>query len=127
MPLSLDRLVIGGHIPLNYTISHGHSMIFQDKAKSYRTDGGSLITNLKPRFKELKFSFSVVSPANRAEIAKLLATVGTHRDILVSLYPLHEEHRLDIDYSVVGKLTKVPIMTEIIGGYYKTAMQLEET
>ena len=124
---SIDRIFMGAHLPLDYTISHGHSLLFQDKGKSYRTDGGSLITTLKPRFKELSFSFSVVSPSNRQKIAALLAHIGVHRDILVSLYPLNNQNSLELDYSIVGKLTKVPVMSEIIGGYYKTAMKIEET
>jgi len=131
LELSIDRMFMGAHTELTYNLSHGHNMTFVDSSKSYRTEGGSKVSVSRERFKQISFSLSVISAENRMEISRLLAIIGTHHDALVSLYPINGDNLLDIrletDYSLLGKFTKAPIMSEIIGGYYKTTMKLEET
>ena len=124
---STDRIFIGEYLDLQYNMSHGHSLTFEDTSKQYRSTGGSLISNFAPRFKRLKVSFPVVSATDRTKLSSLFARVGVNRDIIFSLYPKNSEQQLEVDYTVTGKFRKVPSLVERIGGYYKTTMEIGET
>ena len=125
--LVIDRIFLGNYFESTFNISHGHTMAFQDSTKQYRTDGGSLRTDLKHRYKQIKAAFSVISAEQRIILAEHFARAGLHKDFLISLYPKNDLTRLEVDYTTVGKFKRVPIMVELIGGYYKGNIDVEET
>lgn len=124
--IEINRIFIGTFISPTYNISHGHSITFQDPAKQFRTDGGTLRTETKFRFRQLQFNLSVIDATDRTKFAELFARAGKQKDILVSLYPEDNYQRLEEDYTMIGKFTKVPVMKERIGGYYKASFTMEE-
>lgn len=124
---NISRIFIGDAIELDYNISHGHSMSFADQSNQSRTDGGSLRSSAKFRYKQLSFKMATISPKDRDRLAILIARAGLQKDMLVSVYPENDNPFVEADYQMIGKFKKIPVMKEIIGGYYTCTFAMEET
>ena len=128
-PLSynISRIFLGRTVDLDYNISHGHSITQKDSSTQVRTDGGSLRSSAKFRYKELKFKMATISPQDRDKLSTLFSRSGQQKDFLISIYPNNDNPTLEADYQIIGKFKRVPVMREVIGGYYSASFVIEET
>lgn len=124
---NISRIFIGEALELDYNISHGHSVVYMDPSSQVRTDGGSIRTSAKYRYKQLTFKMATISPADRDKLTSLFARSGVQKDFLVSVYPENENPYVEADYQMIAKFKKVPVMKELIGGYYTSTFVVEET
>lgn len=123
--VDIGRLIIGNYLEPTYTIDKGYSLTLVEDTKQYRTEGGSLRSDLGIPYKKLTFDISTVKETDRVLIQNNLRRVGMHKDFYISLFPEDTTNK-ERDYSGIFKLTKIPIFSEFINNYYKSKYEMEE-
>ena len=122
----LGRIMVGKYIQPTYNIGYGHSLTWEETTKQYRTDAGSLRSDISIPYRKFEFNLGTITEADRILLQHELRNAGLRRDLFVSLFP--EDASLDkkIDYSGIVKMTKLPRFTEFAQNYYKAKYTMEE-
>lgn len=124
--IEIGRLFIGEYIEPTYNLSFGHQLSWIEKTKQYRTDGGSLRSDISIPTRKLQFDIGTMSEEDRAKIQRNMRYVGLRKDLYISLFPEDNEITKQKDYSGIMKLTKIPSMQEYVHNYYKSKYVMEE-
>jgi hypothetical protein len=122
----IGRLFVGEYIQPTYNIGYGHSLSWEESTKQYRTDAGTLRSDISIPYRKFEFNIGTITEDDRILLQQELRNAGLRKDIFISLFP--EDITLDkkIDYSGIVKLTKVPKFTEFTQNYYKSKYVMEE-
>ena len=120
------RLIIGEYIEPTYNTSYGHNMSWEESTKQFRTDAGTLRSDISLPNRRIEFDIGTMTEADRTNIQAALRTVGLRKDFYISLFPEDSDVDKQIDYSGIVKLVKVPKYTEYANNYYKSKYVLEE-
>ena len=122
----VGRLFVGNYIQPTYNIGYGHSLTWEETTKQYRTDAGSLRSDISLPFRKFEFSLGTITEADRISLQQELRSAGLRKDIFVSLFPEDASNDKKIDYSGIVKMTRVPKFTEFAQDYYKAKYTMEE-
>jgi len=122
----IGRLFIGKYIQPTYNIGYGHSLTWQESTKQYRTDAGSLRSDISIPFRKFEFNLGTITESDRVLLQHELRNVGLRKDLFVSLFPEDASNNKKLDYSGIVKMTKVPKFTEFAQNYYKAKYIMEE-
>jgi len=122
----LGRLIIGKYIQPTYNIGYGHSLTWEETTKQYRTDAGSLRSDISIPYRKFEFNLGTITEDDRVLLQHELRNVGLRKDLFVSLFPEDSSNEKKLDYSGIVKMTKVPKFTEFAQNYYKSKYTMEE-
>jgi len=122
----VGRLIVGKYIQPTYNIGYGHSLTWEETTKQYRTDSGSLRSDVSIPYRKFEFSLGTITETDRITLQHELRNAGLRRDMFVSLFPEDVSNDKKEDYSGIVKMTKVPKFTEFAQNYYKSKYIMEE-
>ena len=122
----IGRLFIGKYIQPTYNIGYGHSLSWEETTKQYRTESGSLRSDISVPYRKFDFNLGTITEADRILLQHELRNVGLRKDLFVSLFPEDASRDKKIDYSGIVKMTKIPRFTEFAQNYYKSKYTMEE-
>ena len=120
------RLIVGNYIQPTFNIGFGHSLSWEENTKQYRTDAGTLRSDISVPYRKLDFNIGTINETDRILLQHELRNVGMRKDLFVSLFPEDSSNDKKIDYSGIFKITKVPTFTEFAQNYYKSKYSMEE-
>jgi|GEM_PF-2019173 len=122
----IGRIFLGKYIEVPYNIELGHNLSWEEDTKQYRSDGGTLRSNIEVPYRKVNFILSAVPEYRRAELQHGFRNVGMRRDFFMSLFPENANENKNIDYSGVVKLIKAPKYAEFANNYFTSKYVMEE-
>lgn len=122
----VGRIIIGDAVEATYNISYGHYLSFEEPTIQYRTDSGSLRSDMALPYKKLEFNMNTLSETDRQVLQRGFADVGKRRDFTVSVFPCDDTEEKKTDYSGIVKLTRIPRFQEFQHNWYKAKYVMEE-
>ena len=125
-PFEIGRLIMGEYIEPTYNLSFGHNISWTESTKQYRTDAGTLRSDIGLPNRKFEFDIGTMTETDRTVIQNALRKVGLRKDFFISLFPDDPDITKTIDYSGIVKLTKVPSYAEYAPKYYKSKYVMEE-
>lgn len=119
---------MGKYISTKLNISKNHSISWKENTQQYRTDSGTLRSDIFSPRKVIEFSLDTMDESDRSLIQEDLYTVGMQKEFYIDLFPLASGNSLykKIDYRGIVKLTRVPKYTEFSNNFYKSTYIVEE-
>jgi hypothetical protein len=124
--LEAARLVVGASWSPKYNADYGASVTPEDASQHYRTDGGSLLTEVGARYRKLSIQLSHLTPLDRAEFWRIVRGNGKSRPMFVSLYPESADPELEQANQVYGKLPNIPTISTPFFNTYSAPCEIEE-
>lgn len=124
--VDIGRIIIGDAVEATYNISYGHYLSFEEPTTQYRTDSGSLRSDMALPYKRFEFNMNTMSESDRQVLQRGFADVGKRRDFTVSVFPCDDIEEKKIDYSGIVKLTRIPKFQEFQHNWYKAKYVMEE-
>ena len=122
----IGRLFMGKVIGTEIGASYGHNIYWRENTKQYRTEAGTLRSDIVSPSKTIDFSLNTVYENERSEIQRAFSTVGKQKDFFISLFPLDCSDIQIADYSGIVKMTKTPKYTEFAPSFYAAKYTVEE-
>jgi len=122
----IGRLFIGKYIQPTYNIGYGHSLSWEETTKQYRTESGSLRSDISVPYRKFDFNLGTITEDDRILLQHEFRNVGLRKDLFVSLFPEDSSQDKKIDYSGIVKMTRIPRFTEFAQNYYKAKYTMEE-
>ena len=124
------RLFAGEYFDSSIGASLNNTWYYNDNSKQYRTDFGSLRTDIVTPSKLIDFDLGTINDLERSSLARSLASVGMYKEFFISVFKNSCDETIkplkELDYSGVVKLISVPKYTEFANKYYNTKIVVEE-
>ncbi len=108
--LQAKRLLLGPYFEPAVNLDYGLQLYWQDNSPQRRTQGGSLRTDVRTRYRVLKGRLGHLSDAERAIALETLRQIGLRTETFISVFP-GEGGAEERDYSLLGKFTASPEFT----------------
>lgn len=118
--LQASTLLIGPHWEPTVSADLGATVGVTDLSQQTRTEGGSLRTDRRPRFKTLKFSLSALPDAEASELYHMLMMTGLHAPVFVSAFPENESLSKEVMFQLHGKMKQSAAFSQ---DYFDAASQ----
>jgi hypothetical protein len=122
----LGRLLAGDAIEPKIGVSFGHKVYWKENTKQYRTEAGTLRSDILAANKVIEFSLNTTYESERANIQRSLAGIGKRKEFFISLFPADCEITKEITYSGIVKMTKIPKYPEFAPDFYSAKYIVEE-
>lgn len=120
------RIFMGEAIETAVGVSLGHSIYWKETTNQFRTEDGTLRSDIITPSKVLAFSLDTINDSDRQNLQRSFAQVGMREDFFVSLFPGSCTSNKELDYSGIVKLTKIPKYSEFAQNFYKSKYVVEE-
>jgi hypothetical protein len=120
------KLFCGNYFQSRVSASLGNIWYYKDGSNQYRTDAGSLRTDIVASPKSFEFSLNTITEIERSQLQRELAKVGMRKEFYISAFKNSCESDKEVDYSGVVKLTRIPSYSEIIDNIYSGSLAVEE-
>jgi hypothetical protein len=124
------RIVCGQYWQPTYNAGRtGLDITVADSSTNSRTDGGDLVSDRGFVYDELSLNLALLADADRDNLLQLTRTVGTNRNILVSVFPTDynasttRNSLTEQQYTVYGKRAN-SAFNYIIQGFGSSTLQL---
>lgn len=124
--MDIGRILAGDYIEPTYNISYGHGLTWEDDTSQYRSDAGSLRSDIGIPYKKFDFDLNTISEADRIILGEAFADVGKRKDFFVSMFPENSSKAKVGDYSGIVKLNKMPKYTAIQCEWLSSKYSMEE-
>ena len=123
--LEAARLVMGAYWQADYSAEYGATIELADTTVNFRTDAGNLLSDVGTRHKILSITLSFMSPADRANLWKLVKNTGMSQPVWLSLYPGSTDKGLEQEHTIYGKFTKTSVVTSSSYQIYSAPLEIE--
>ena len=122
----IGRLFLGNSISIAIGASFGHNIYWNENSSQYRTEAGTLRSDIVTPNKVIEFSLNTIYESERSALQRALAITGKQKDFFISLFPESCDPNFQIDYSGIVKMTKIPRYTEFAPSLYSAKYTVEE-
>ena len=122
----IGRLFLGEAIELNIGVSFGHNIYWKENSSQYRTEAGTLRTDIFTPSKVLEFSLNTIYESERSNLQRSLASIGKRTEFYISLFPGDCLISKELEYSGIVKMTKIPRFSEFATQFYSSKYVVEE-
>ena len=122
----IGRLFLGNSLSTAIGASFGHSLYWNENTTQYRTEAGTLRSDIITPNKVIEFSLNTISESERSSVQRALANTGKRKDFFISLFSTSCDPNIQIDYSGIVKMTKVPRYAEFAPSFYSAKYTVEE-
>lgn len=123
--LQVKRLLIGPYFEPDVNMEYGMQLSWKDNSDQVRTQGGSLRTDNRVLFRELKGKLPAIKVTERAIWMDILRQIGKRSETFFSIYP-EAGGALERDHAVLGKFTELPDTTTATPSSYSSNITFEE-
>lgn len=117
------KIIVGSFWSPEFNLEAGFEMGIVDTSNISRTDSGSLVADRGILHEFIRFDFSLLPEANRAQLTNILRKIGTSKNFLVSLLPNNENSSAEQDFIIYGKRTNNSFSNRVYS-YYGHSMEL---
>ena len=97
------RLVIGPYWEAPYNPKYGATAGSIDLTKSDRSQAGDLLIVRGAQYQTMSLDLALLNEVKRAELAKIIRSVGSHTNLFISLLPGHAEASAEQDHMIYGR------------------------
>lgn len=122
----IGRLIMGDYSEPTYNLSYGHTLAWLENTTQYRTNGGTLLSDVSTSNKEISFDLRTIPESDRITLHKELVQLGLSKDFFISIFPEEANLIKQRDYSGIVKFTRVPKYNQILCNYYRSSFVVEE-
>ena len=122
----IGRLIMGEAIDMSIGASYGHNIYWTENSNQYRTEAGTLRTDIYTPNKVIEFSLGTIYERERSNVQRSLASIGKRTEFFISLFPQDCITSRELDYSGIVKMTKVPKYPEFAQDLYSAKYVVEE-
>jgi hypothetical protein len=122
----MGRLLMGNIFSVNIGASYGHSVYWKENSKQYRTEVGTLRTDMVTSSKIIDFTLGIMTEEERTKIQRALSIVGKRDEFFISVFPDDCSSLKEASYSGIVKMTKVPKFREFAPNLYNSKYTVEE-
>jgi len=123
--LQAKRLLIGPYFEPGVNVDYGLQLYWEDNSEQRRTQGGSLRTDARVRFRVLNGQLGHLTDAERAVALETLRQIGLRTETFISVFP-GAGSALERDYSLLGKFTRMPQFTNGQPSSHQAQLTFEE-
>lgn len=123
--IQIGRLVVGNYWSPEYN-PDDVQLIPVELSTHYRTEAGSLLTDVGPKHKKQTISFTGMGATDRATFWNILSGNGMSKPIFVSMFPSHTDAALEQSYQIYGKLSSTAALTIPSYRRYAGSIDIEE-
>jgi predicted DNA-binding WGR domain protein len=120
------RLCFGNSVAPSIGAALQHKLTYNDQSKQYRTESGTLRTDIIKKNKQIEFNLNNIVESERAELLRTLARVGKQEEFFISTFASSCDSDKDKEYRGLVKIKRVPRYTEYANGIYNTKVVVEE-
>lgn len=124
--LEASRLVCGDYWEPADNADYGAPITAVDNSKHVRTEAGDLVTEAGTRTRKHSINLSTMSSADRATLWGIVRRNGMRVPLLFSLFPNHQDPRLEQAYQLYCKFSTIGPMSTPHFQRYATTLDLEE-
>lgn len=111
------RLVVGEYWSPRFNIQNGADFQFVDNSEITRRDSGDLVTNRKFVHDTFSFNFSLLPETDKSQLLQIIRSIGTYKNIFVSLLPEDASAKTAQDSSIYGKRSNSSIQYQLYSFY----------
>lgn len=122
----IGRLFLGNALSTSIGASFGHNLYWNENTSQYRTEAGTLRSDIVTPNKVIEFSLNTIYEEERSTLQRALAITGKRKDFFISLFSTSCDPNIQIDYSGIVKMTKVPKYAEFASNFYGASYTVEE-
>lgn len=119
------RLFAGNYVETDINIDLDNSIFWNEDTNQYRTDFGTLRSDISYPYKTIDFNFSTMLESERERIQLELAKVGMRKEFYLDIFPTSTTQK-GVDYRGIFKLKKVPKFSEYAQNIYRSDYTVEE-
>lgn len=123
--VEVSRLVAGNYWSPEYNAEYGASLALQSTTENYRTAAGDLRYSQGTTSDKISIDLAHLTPADRAQLMRILRENGTERSMLFSLFPEHADSLLEQDHMLYGRATNLDAVATPYYDTYSTPLQIE--
>jgi hypothetical protein len=123
--LQAKRLLVGPYFEPGVNVSYGLQLYWEDNSEQRRTQGGSLRTDARVRYRCIKGELGYLNPAERAVAVETLRQIALRTETFVSVFPGYGGAQ-ERDYSLLGKFTSMPQFTHGQPSSHSAQLAFEE-
>lgn len=105
--LQVGRVFAGRYIEPTVNMDLGYILSYVDKAKQYRTEGGSLHAEPGVAYRRIRFRLSWLDDSERERFYRDFSRVGRGRQVYISLFPTLESSK-ELDHQMIAKIVNDP-------------------
>jgi hypothetical protein len=120
------RLVTGDYWQPPYGAGRGIDFSYKDASAHTRNDSGDLLTDIKPKSKQITFSLLAFSTTDRQKLFKILRANGKITPIYISVFSGDTDKNIEQEYQLYAKLSDISKITLSTYSVYSTSITLEE-
>lgn len=118
------RLVLGPYWEAPYNPKYGAAAGTQDLTKVDRSEGGDQFTVRGPQYQTMSLDLALLPEAKRAELAKIVRSVGSHTNVFLSLLPGSAAATAEQDHMIYGKRSSSPFTFDFFNAF-STKVEIE--
>jgi hypothetical protein len=119
------KLVVGEYFQPTYGAEIGASFSMEDMSKNYRSDSGTLHTDVGARYKKLTMNMNALKPVDQKAMWKIVSYCGISSPVWVSGYPDNTDRDLEQANTVWGKFSQVSVLSANVAGVYAMPLEVE--
>ncbi|MDX8121568.1 hypothetical protein SKZ59_07295 [Janthinobacterium sp. GMG2] len=123
--LEISRLVAGNYWSPEYNAEYGAQLLLQDTSENYRTSAGDLRAAQGVASDKISINLAHLTPADRAQLMRILRDNGTRRSMLLSLFPEHADVLLEQDHMIYGRVSNLDAVATPYYDTYAAPLQIE--
>lgn len=118
------RLVLGPYWEAPYNPKYGATAGTQDLTKVDRSEAGDQLTVRGSQFQTMNLDLALLTEPKRAELAKIIRSIGSHRSVFLSLLPGSSSATAEQDHMIYGKRSSSPFTFDFFNSF-STQIEIE--
>lgn len=122
--IEVTRIYMGRTFSPSRNFNWGQKTQVKSNSKQVRTDGASLYTKVKKKFRHVTFS-AMLSDIDRVAFFNATDHLGKDIDFFITLYP-NSNNQQEMESALAGKFTVIPALTNAGHDKNMTNAQIEE-
>jgi len=123
--LQAKRLLLGPYFEPLVNVDYGLQLYWEDNSVQRRTQGGSLRTDVRTRYRVLRAQLGHLTDSERAVAVDTLRQIGLRTETFVSVFP-GAGGAQERDYSMLGKFTSMPQFSNGEPSSHQAQLSFEE-
>lgn len=124
--LQAARLLLGPYFEPLVNVDYGLQLYWEDTSVQRRTQGGSLRTDVRTRYRVLRAQLAHISDGERAVALDMVRQIGLRTETFVSVFP-GTGGAQERDHSMLGKFTSMPQFANGNPSSHQAQISFEET
>ena len=111
------RLVLGPYWEAPYNPRYGATAGTAGLTKTERSESGDQLTVRGAQYQTMSLDLAMLNETDRAQLAKIFRSIGTHRNVFLSLFPGNSSASAEQDHMIYGKRASGLISLDFFNAY----------